>query len=234
MKDKLRLAEIIVFAGPNGSGKSTITNLLRPAGIDYINADEIKKALHCSDLEAAQQAEKDREEHLASGLDFCFETVLSTERNLLLLQRAKEQNYFIRSHYIITADPSINVSRVHQRVENGGHGVPDEKVIARYYRSANLVKELVAVSDVCNIYDNTYYPIRFFKKRKNEYFYSPCEAWALQDIQNLTGIQNMTRRSLNDKNPFWKVFLKQQEQAQKYDSKNAEKNAFDNPNKPPQ
>lgn len=44
MKDKLRLAEIIVFAGPNGSRKSTITNLLRPAGIDYINADEIKKA----------------------------------------------------------------------------------------------------------------------------------------------------------------------------------------------
>ena len=43
--------EIVVFAGPNGSGKSTFTEILRPA-MDYINADEIKKALECSDLEA--------------------------------------------------------------------------------------------------------------------------------------------------------------------------------------
>ncbi|MDE6601411.1 MAG: hypothetical protein K2K90_04475 [Lachnospiraceae bacterium] len=48
--------EIIVFAGPNGSGKSTFTELLKPP-IDYINADEIKKNLKCSDLEAAQLAE---------------------------------------------------------------------------------------------------------------------------------------------------------------------------------
>lgn len=42
--------EIIVFAGPNGSGKSTITKLakiIKP----YINADDIKSSLHCSDIE---------------------------------------------------------------------------------------------------------------------------------------------------------------------------------------
>lgn len=44
--------EIVVFAGPNGSGKSTFTQLLKPP-IDYINADEIKKNLKCSDIEAA-------------------------------------------------------------------------------------------------------------------------------------------------------------------------------------
>lgn len=53
--------EIVVFAGPNGSGKSTFTELLKPP-IDYINADEIKKHLKCSDLEAAQIAEKQRED----------------------------------------------------------------------------------------------------------------------------------------------------------------------------
>lgn len=49
--------EVVVFAGPNGSGKSTFTKLLKPQ-MDYINADEIKKCLKCSDLEAAQLAEK--------------------------------------------------------------------------------------------------------------------------------------------------------------------------------
>ena len=51
--------EIIVFAGPNGSGKSTITrmaNIIEP----YINADDIKKATYCSDLEAAVEADNMR------------------------------------------------------------------------------------------------------------------------------------------------------------------------------
>lgn len=83
-------SEIAVFAGPNGSGKSTFTQLLKPP-IDYINADEIKKYLKCSDLEAAQLAEKQREEHLEQMREFCFETVMSTERNLKLLERAKKK-----------------------------------------------------------------------------------------------------------------------------------------------
>lgn len=84
MEEKTKQPEIVVFAGPNGSGKSTFTELLRPL-YDYINADEIKKNLKCSDLEAAQLAEKQRENHLANNESFCFETVLSTDRNLRLL-----------------------------------------------------------------------------------------------------------------------------------------------------
>lgn len=91
MKEFLYKPEIVVFAGPNGSGKSTFTELLKPP-MDYINADEIKKNIKCSDIEAAQIAEKQREEHLENMMEFCFETVLSTERNLNLLQRAKERD----------------------------------------------------------------------------------------------------------------------------------------------
>ena len=61
MSDKQLQPEIIVFAGPNGSGKTTITKLAKTVGI-YINADAIKKANLCSDLEAAQIAERLREE----------------------------------------------------------------------------------------------------------------------------------------------------------------------------
>ncbi len=50
--------------------------------MDYINTDEIKKNLKCSDLQAAQLAEKQREEHIEKMNEFCFETVLSTGRNL--------------------------------------------------------------------------------------------------------------------------------------------------------
>lgn len=58
-----RLPEIIVFAGPNGSGKSTITRLAKIIE-PYINADDIKRTNHCTDLEAAQMAESMREKYI--------------------------------------------------------------------------------------------------------------------------------------------------------------------------
>lgn len=141
-------------AGPNGSGKSTFTSLLKPS-MDYINADEIKKILKCSDFEAAKLAEKQREEHLKNMEDFCFETVLSTDRNLNLLKSAKEKGYFIRCYYILTADPMINIFRVRARVEVGGHDVPDDKIISRFDKALALVHEVVGVCDICHIYDNS-------------------------------------------------------------------------------
>lgn len=132
MNDAEKKPEIVVFAGPNGSGKSTITELLRPPTIKYINADIIQKVMMCDVMEAAKLAEKQREDALSSKEDFCFETVLSTDRNLKLLQRAKADGYFIRCYYVLTADPQINVERVHSRVAAGGHDVPEEKIISRY------------------------------------------------------------------------------------------------------
>lgn len=58
-----KLPEIIVFAGPNGSGKSTITRLAKIIE-PYINADDIKRTNHCTDLEAAQMAEAMREKYI--------------------------------------------------------------------------------------------------------------------------------------------------------------------------
>lgn len=200
MKELQRKPEIIVFAGPNGSGKSTFTELLRPANIDYINADEIKKYLKCDDMEAAKLAERQREDHLANMQEFCFETVLSTDRNLKLLQRAKEKGYFVRCYYVLTVDPMINVQRVKSRVQSGGHDVPEEKIVARYDRALDLVKDVVAVSNICHIYDNSEEkPFRIYKKRKTVHFYDECSDWLEEDIQLLTGVTYAERKNLNEK-----------------------------------
>ncbi len=192
-----RKPEIVVFAGPNGSGKSTITELLKPP-MDYINADEIKINLKCSDLEAAQLAEKQREEHIKYMNEFCFETVLSTERNIVLLEKARKKGYFIRCYYVLTADPMINVWRVKSRVESGGHDVPEEKIIKRYDKALELIKDLVKICDVCHIYDNSgSKPFRIFKKRKEQAYFDECVDWQYEDIRMLTDVDNMENRKLN-------------------------------------
>ena len=93
--ENMKLPEIIVFAGPSGSGKTTVTRMAKIIG-PYINADDIKQTNYCTDLEAAQLAERMRENAVAQKKSFTFETVLSTDRNLKLIQKAKMQGYFIR------------------------------------------------------------------------------------------------------------------------------------------
>lgn len=186
-KNKIRLPEVIVFAGPNGSGKTTITRMAKTIGV-YINADDIKKSNSCSDLEAAVKAEELRELMVKNGEDFTFETVLSTDRNLKLLQKAKEKGYFLRCIYVLTSNPKINKIRVDIRESMGGHTVPEEKIKSRYYKALDLIPELVEICDIVHIYDNTDTPFRIFKKRKDVYYHWENKYWKYSDIEKLTGI----------------------------------------------
>lgn len=183
----VKLPEVIVFAGPNGSGKTTITGMAKTVG-DYINADDIKRTILCSDIEAAQKAEELREKMILEKKDFTFETVLSTDRNLLLLKKAKEQGYFVRCIYVLTANADINVARVSARQAIGGHGVPEDKIRSRYSKALALIPQLVEVCDILHVYDNTKEPFRIFKKRKDVYFHWENKYWDFEKISDLTGI----------------------------------------------
>lgn len=163
-----RKTMVVVYAGPNGSGKSTITNLLDPFG-EYINADDIKRVTNCSDLEAAVFAQNRREQCIIDHRDFTFETVLSTTRNLELLKQAKANDYFVRCFYVLTASSDINAARVKNRVNNGGHSVPEEKIRSRYDKALALIPELIPICDICNIYDNTDNLFRIFSKKLDTY-----------------------------------------------------------------
>lgn len=176
--------EIVVFAGPNGSGKSTVTGLAQIAG-SYVNADNIKANLHCTDLEAARTAEALREEFVSANQPFTFETVLSTDRNLLLLRKAKDAGFFIRGIYVLTSNPQINIARVRERVKEGGHGVPEDKIVSRYHKALSLLPEFIELCDICHIYDNTDTPYRIFKKRKSETFIWESPYWTESRIKEL-------------------------------------------------
>ena len=61
-----------------------------------------------------------------------------------------------------------------------------------------MVKDVVEVSDICHIYDNSKKkPHRIFKKKKEQYFYDECNEWLREDIETLTNIFNMEKKMLN-------------------------------------
>ena len=140
----------------------------------------------CSDLEAAIKAETLRESCLLHKIDFSFETVLSTERNLNLLVRAKEAGYFIRGFYVLTCSPEINIARVKARVDIGGHDVEQTKIVSRYYKALQLIPSFVSVCDICSIYDNTFEPYRIYKKYHGDII-RPNEVWSQNAIMKLIG-----------------------------------------------
>jgi len=154
MNNAIRKPVVLAFAGPNGSGKTTVMRGLDVFGT-YVNADDIKAEYGISDLEAAQKAELIRNALLNKRVDFSFETVLSTERNLLLLEKAKSVGYEVHCIYVLTHNASINVGRVKVRHAGGGHDVPEDKIRIRYHRALALIPRLLNVCDKMLIYDNS-------------------------------------------------------------------------------
>ena len=178
---------IIVFAGPNGSGKTTVTQVWEKAGL-YINADDIKAIRGCTDLEAAQEAERLRELCFSERRSFTFETVLSTERNLNLLSRAKAAGYCIKSIFIMTADPELNVFRVKSREMSGGHSVPPDKIRSRYIKSLENIPKLLMISDIFWLVDNTSRPEILFIKDQTGQQIRPNRYWTIEAIKKIITI----------------------------------------------
>ena len=175
---------VLVFAGPNGSGKTTVTRGLPTFGT-YINADDLKAEYDLTDLEAAQQAEALRNALVTARADFSFETVMSTERNLLLLEKAKSLGYEVQCVYVLTCNENINVARVKARHAAGGHDVPEDKIRVRYHRALALIPRLLGVCDKMLIYDNSVIPTQIFQKDNTGTRTFPNEFWSDEALQIL-------------------------------------------------
>ena len=175
---------ILVLAGPNGSGKSTITTFLIKL-VNNTNAYDVVATTGMNNMEAAVLVAMMRYESIAKKEDFTFETVLSSEYKLNILRKAKEEGYFIKCVFVLTVDPQINIARIESRVAAGGHNVASDKVIERYYKSINNIKELLNICDIVHVYDNTKTPERIIRKHKEELSIYPNEYWSEQGILGL-------------------------------------------------
>ena len=127
----------------------------------FINPDQIAKDkfVDWNSTEAVMQSVKYcealREECLVERKSLIFETVLSASDKLFFIRRAQEAGFFVRIFFVSTNHPSINPSRIAQRVMKGGHDVPITKIISRYFKSIANCKLASQLADRVYIYDNS-------------------------------------------------------------------------------
>jgi predicted ABC-type ATPase len=80
---------------------------------------------------------------------------MSSTDKVETLKKAQSFGYRTYLYFVATEDPNINLSRIRHRVRTGGHNVPEDKAVARYYRSLELLIEAIKFSNRAYIFDNS-------------------------------------------------------------------------------
>jgi len=156
--------EIILLGGPNGAGKTTTARVLLPEFLElhpFLNADEIARNISPDDPEGAafaagrQMIEKMRG-LVRDGKSFAFETTCSGKSYLRLLEQCKHDGWRISLFYFWLPKPEMAIARVARRVSQGGHSIPSDVIVRRWYSGvANMRDFYPPLADEAEIYDNT-------------------------------------------------------------------------------
>ena len=96
-----------------------------------------------------------RQQLLKQKTSFTLETVMSSPDKVKLLEQARQLGYRTYLYFIATDDPAINISRVQNRVKQGGHPVPEDKIVSRYHRSLDLLMEAIRHTNRAYVFNNS-------------------------------------------------------------------------------
>ena len=187
--------QLWILAGANGAGKSTFYRLfLKSRGINLINADIIARAINpvnqgSASYKAMILAERLRDDLLLQGISFCFETVFSHPSKIDFIARAKSLGYHIVLVYIHLETPELNEARVHQRVTEGGHHVPPQKIRGRIPRTMKHIATVLPLIDEARLLDNSLFDAPFQKIAVIEHgalaeSVSPLPGWAKKVLKD--------------------------------------------------
>ena len=154
---------VVVVAGPNGAGKSTfVETFLKSTGLLVVNPDAVAKGLSPAApdaiaYEAARVADTWRRDLVARGASFCMETVFSDPHGAKLdfLEECQSQGYAVVLIFIGLASAALSRGRVMERVEGGGHDVPDEKIDERFPRTFINLRRALSFVNHALLFDNS-------------------------------------------------------------------------------
>lgn len=187
---------VIIIAGPNGSGKTTFASeYLRNADMEYISADAIAATLVSTPedmdkvkLQAGRLFFVEMRRLIESEKDFAVEVTLAGKGFERIISRLKRAGYTVTIVFIFLKSSEMSVARVRNRVEAGGHHVPTEDVVRRFYRSKRNFWHIYRdLADRWNLFYNSgEHPQEVAFGERNQFTVIDQEAFELfmRDIRN--------------------------------------------------
>lgn len=187
-----------LLAGPNGAGKSTLYQAQVLAGTipphaEFVNADlyEAAQLQHITDPatrseQARLWADTRRAQLLQAGQSFVSETVFSHPSKLKLIADAQALGFLVMLLVVALDDPAQLLKRVAQRVREGGHAVPTQRVLERYPRTLANLAQAVRLADAAVLYDSngatvgTQTAVALCKGSWTQELGAPLPVWARQ------------------------------------------------------
>ena len=156
--------QLYLIAGSNGSGKTTFAREFLPDYVHclrFINPDLIAAGLSPFDpsaaaTEAGRLVLREVRSAIRADASFAFESTLSGRTYLPILRQAHEAGFALNLLYLWVPSPELALARIRDRVETGGHNVPEPDVRRRYPRSLrNLFKLYAPEMDTIHVFDNS-------------------------------------------------------------------------------
>ena len=158
---------LYIISGCNGAGKTTASYTVLPEILDcreFVNADEIARGLSPFNpegmaIEAGRLMLRRIEELLSRDESFSIETTLATKSYLNLVRGAQAKDYRVNILFFWLRTPELAIQRVAERVQHGGHNIPEDIIRRRYVAGINnLFRLFIPEVDYWDIYDNSETP----------------------------------------------------------------------------
>lgn len=152
-----------IIAGINGAGKTSlykVLSLTEDLG-KRINIDELtlEYSENWRDTRAQIQAGREAMARIRGciegGQSFHLETTLPGASIIRQINLAKEHGFQVMLYFVGVDSVKVALERVHLRMANGGHGIPDEFIIKRYTALNGNLKKILPLCDGAILFDNT-------------------------------------------------------------------------------
>ena len=158
---------LYIISGPNGAGKTTASYSVLPKILqckEFVNADEIARGLSPFNpesvaVEAGRLMLSRIKDLLSKNESFSIETTLATRSYFRLVENAHRQGYEVTLLFFWLKSPEQAQERVAERVSKGGHNIPQDIIVRRYYEGIdNLFKIYMPIVDTWVLVNNSETP----------------------------------------------------------------------------
>jgi predicted ABC-type ATPase len=158
---------LLVIAGCNGSGKSSFSELLASPDFSPFDYDfhflKFYRSLFDSDVReemahnmAFAEFENQIGQAISRKINFCYETNFNSTP-LHWPRYFKLHGYKLHLIYLCLDSTDEAKRRVAIRVQNGGHFVPDDEIVKRYFEGYDNLNSHFEYFDIIDLFDTSAY-----------------------------------------------------------------------------